>query len=34
MPVTNLQFQHQISAAIYNDTKTNAQSSVHTVTLH
>ena len=33
-PVTNLHFQHQISAAIYDDTKTNAQSCVYTVTLH
>jgi len=33
-PATNLHFQHQISAAIYNDTKTNARSCVYTVTLH
>jgi hypothetical protein len=33
MPVTNLHFQHQISAAIYNDTPTNEPSSLYTVTL-
>ena len=33
-PDTNLHFQHQISAAIYNDTIKNAQSCVYTVTLH
>jgi len=33
-PVTNLHFEHQISAAIYNDTPPNAPSCVYTVTLH
>jgi hypothetical protein len=32
--VRNLRIQHQILVAIYNDTKTNAQSCVYTVTLH